>query len=168
MRLKDKKISKLEKLSAKIAGAIVGAECVLASNNFGGLHISASGNPERFRLLPIENSYFGDTPEIFTAVMASGLVADKIEEYGHKKGSKAIEYVGRNFPALTAATIGTYYTLGETILPQLLPGTADIKDVPAVAITALASPFIASYVRKKWPELKQKVCGIAKGLEVVK
>ena len=142
--------SRLEKIAAKVAGAVIGAEYLLCYNNFDGLHASGMNDVDRFRWLPITQSNFGDTPEMFTAIMASGLVADKIEEYGQRKGSKAIEYIGRHFPNLIAAAVGTYYALGETILPQLLPGTAEVKDVPAVAITALASPFVANYVRKKW------------------
>ncbi len=142
--------SRLEKIVASVAGAVMGAEYALCYNNFDGLHKSVMNAPDRFRWLPISQSYFGDTPEIFTTILASSFVANKIEEYGQRKENKVIECIGCHFPTLTAAIVGTYYTLGETILPQLLPGTADTKDVPAVVLTALASPFVANYVRKKW------------------
>jgi hypothetical protein len=158
----------LEETLAKIAGTLIGSEYVLTYNNFNGIHASGLTSPERLRWLPIENSYFGDVPEIFTAVLASGIIADKIEDYGKNNRNKVIEFIGRHFPALTSAIIGTYYTLGETVLPQLLPGTADSKDVPAVLITALASPFVANYIRKILPEWKQKTIGIIKKLEIAK
>lgn len=142
--------SRLERIAASVAGAIIGAEYFLCYNNFDGLHKSVMDVHDRFRWLPISESYFGDTPEIFTAILASSFVANRIEEYGEKRESKLFESLGRYFPALTAAAIGMYYTLGETVLPQLLPGTADIKDVPAVILTAVTSPFVANYVRKEW------------------
>ena len=142
--------SRLEKIATGVAGAIVSTEYALCYNNFNGLHASGINAPDRFRWLPISQSYFGDAPEIFATILASGFVANKIEEYGKTRENKFIESCGRHLPTLTAAIVGTYYALGETILPQLLSGTADAKDVPAVVLTALASQFVANYVRKKW------------------
>ncbi|MFH1637146.1 MAG: hypothetical protein ABIB71_01845 [Candidatus Woesearchaeota archaeon] len=144
------KPSKLEKITASIAGAVVGLETFLCHNNYGGLHASALQATGRFRWLPIQESYFGDVPEIFTAILASGFVGEKIEEYGKSKSNRFLEFCGKYLPQITAAMVGTYYTLGETILPQILPGTADLKDVPAVIITAIASPIITNYVVKSW------------------
>jgi hypothetical protein len=150
--------SKLEKIAAGVSGAIVSAEYVLCYNNYDGLHASGLQMHDRFRWLPIHESNFGDAHEIFAAVLASGFMANKIEEYGQRKRNKIIEYFGRYFPAITAAAAGAYYSLGETIFPQILPGTADVKDVPAVIITALVSPVIANYVRKQWRnEWKEKL-----------
>lgn len=140
----------LEKIVAGISSAVVGAEYFLCYNNYDGLHASGLHNPNRFRWLSIEQSNFGDTPEIFAAIMASGFIGDKIECYGKRKENKFIEYVGRNFPTITATAVGTYYALGEMVMPQILPGTPDIKDVPAVIITVLLTPFIANYIRKQW------------------
>ncbi|HLC77692.1 MAG TPA: hypothetical protein VJH92_01045 [Candidatus Nanoarchaeia archaeon] len=151
------KISKLERISAKIAGAIVGGEFLLAYNNYDRLHLSTSLTSDRFRWLPIENSYFGDVPEIFAANVVSGFVGNKIEEYGHRTSNRFIETMGRYFPTLTAAAVGAYYTLGETIFPQILPGTPDSKDVPAVIVASIASPIVTNYLRKKWPEWKEKI-----------
>lgn len=145
-----KRLSSLEKIVAGISSAVVSVEYFLCYNNYDGLHASGLHNPNRFRWLPIEQSNFGDTPEIFAAIMASGFVGDKIESYGERKGNRFIEYVGRNFPTITAAVVGTYYTLGETVIPQILLGTPDIKDVPAVIITALLTPFVVNYARKQW------------------
>ena len=146
----EDKPSKLEKIAAGVSGAVVGAEYLLCYNNFDGLHTSGMNNPDRFRWLPISESYFGDTPEIFATILASGFIGDKIREYGENKGNKFLEFCGKYFPTITATAVGAYYTLGETVLPQLLPGTADIRDVPAVLITAVASPIITNYVVKSW------------------
>jgi len=142
--------SRLEKITAGIAGAVIAAEYFLCYNNFDGLHKSVIHNPDRFRWLPISDSNFGDTPEMFTAVLTSGIIGDRIEEYGQRKENKMLEYLGKYFPTLTSAAVGAYYTLGETVMPQLLSGTADIKDVPAVLITAIASPLLVNYARKQW------------------
>jgi len=139
--------NQLEKILATIAGGVIGLEYFLCYNNYDGLHIGAE---KTVRWLPIEESYFGDTPEIFTAIVASGFIANTIENYGQKEQSTAIETLGRYFPTLTALAVGTYYTLGESIAPYLLPGTADTKDIASVVITTIASPFVANYVRKAW------------------
>ncbi len=157
--------SKLEKIAACVSGAIVSAEYALCYNNYDGLHASGLQRHDRFRWLPIHESNFGDTPEIFAAVMVSGFVANKIEEYGQRRNNKLVEYFGRHFPTITAAAVGVYYSLGETIFPQILPGTADVKDVPAVIITALVSPVIANYVRKRWrSDWKEKLQNIVRSI----
>jgi len=145
-----KKANKLERIAEKAACAVIGAEYVLVCNNYDGLHASGLEMEDRFRWLPIEQSYFGDAPEMFVAIVASGFAGDKIRTYGQEKGRKGIEFLGKHFSKLSAAAIGAYYTLGETILPQLLPGTEDVNDVPAVIITALASPFVAKFLVRKW------------------
>lgn len=155
--MKNKILSNLEKTLAKISGAIIGAEYFLAYHNFDALHASALSSANRFKWLPIENSYFGDAPEIFAANLASGFIGDKIEKYGQNKGNEFVAWLGRHFPTLTAVGVGGYYTLGETILPQILPGTPDSKDIPAVVITSLASPFVTNYIRKKWSNWKTKI-----------
>ena len=142
--------SKLEKIAGKVSGAVIAAEYALCYNNYDGLHASGLQAADRFRWLPIEQSNFGDTPEIFSTVLASGFVGSKIEEYGKNTNNRFLEFCGKYFPTITAAAVGTYYTLGETVLPQLLPGTADLNDVPAVLITAVASPFVTNYLVKSW------------------
>ena len=152
--------NKLEKIAAGTAGTAIAGMYLLCYNNFKGLHASAM-NANKFKWLPIE-SYFGDTPEIFTAVLASGLLGDKIEQYGKTKNKPLIEKIGKHFPVITAAAVGAYYTLGESIMPYLLPGTADTKDIPAVIATAIASPIVVNYARKNWPAWKEKIRGYLK------
>lgn len=151
-------MSKLEKIAAKISGAVISIEYLLCYNNFDGLHVSGMNAQDRFRYFPIQESYFGDMPEIFATILASSFIGEKIKEYGEKKNNRFLEVCGKYFPTFTVTAVGAYYTLGETIMPQLLPGTADIKDVPAILITAIASPFIGNYVAKSWKNgLKEKV-----------
>ena len=122
----------------------------LCYNNYDGLHTSGLNSPDRFRWLPIEESNFGDTPEMFSAIIASGFIGNKIREYGASRQNKFLETCGKYLPIITSGVVGTYYTLGETIAPKLLPGTADLADVPAVIITAIASPIVANYLVKSW------------------
>jgi hypothetical protein len=142
--------SKRETLAVKIAGAVIAAEYFLCFNNYNGLHTSGMHNTDKFAWLPIKESNFGDTPEMFAAILASGFLGNKIEEYGERRKSRFIKGIGRNFANITAAAVGLYYTLGESIMPYLLPGTADTNDIPAVVLTALASPFVANFIRKSW------------------
>ncbi|PIN80951.1 hypothetical protein COV11_02900 [Candidatus Woesearchaeota archaeon CG10_big_fil_rev_8_21_14_0_10_30_7] len=147
--LKDQQ-SKLEKIATGISAVVIGVEYLLCYNNYDSLHASVMNVKDRFRWLPISESHFGDAPEIFTTIVASGFIGEKIKEYGENTSNTFLELCGKYFPTITAIAVGAYYTLGETILPQLLPGTADIKDVPAVLITAVASPLIAKYVISSW------------------
>jgi hypothetical protein len=56
--------------------------------------------------------------------------------------------VGRYFPEITASLTSAYFTLGETILPQILPGHADINDVPLTILGALSGYTLAKLCRK--------------------
>jgi hypothetical protein len=149
-------VTTLDKVLAKASGAVIAIEYALCYNNFDGYH---PGVTDRFRWLPIENSYFGDVPEIFATIAASGVAGRYIEDYGIRKENKFLQWLGRKTPAITAAVVGTYYTLGETGLP-LLPGTADVRDIPAVIITAISSMFVANYIRKTWHNMKDKTLGM--------
>ena len=140
---------KLEGILAKVSTGVIATEYILCFNNYDSLHASVAHLHDRVRLLPMETSYFGDVPEIFIAIMGLGLASNKIEEFGKRRDNKVVEYIGKHFPAIVSTAIAAYYTLGETVLPQILPGTADVKDVPAVLITALTSMLIVNRLRKK-------------------
>lgn len=140
----------LEKAVTTASGATIGAEYILCYNNFDGLHTSGIHSPERFRWLPIQDSYFGNTPELFAAILASGFIGDTIRNYGRTRNNTLIATCGKHFSTATAALAGAYYTLGETLLPQLLPGTADIRDVPAIILTAIAAPIITNKIVTSW------------------
>lgn len=92
--------------------------------------------------------YVGNFPESFAIPAVSGLVGDYLEFKGRANGSKLLEEIGRLFPEITTTTISTYFALGETLLPQILPGTADVRDVPAVLISALAGYTLAKIGRE--------------------
>jgi len=92
--------------------------------------------------------YVGNSPESFVIPAISGFVGDYIEYQGQKRESKLLQRIGQYFPEISATAISTYFTLGETILPQILPGSADIKDVPAVLVSALAGYILARTGRK--------------------
>ena len=92
--------------------------------------------------------YIGNFPECFAIPSVSGLVGGYIEERGKSNGNKFTERVGRYFPEVSTGALSTYFILGETILPQILPGIADVKDVPAVLISALAGYTLAKLGQK--------------------
>ena len=78
----DIKPSKLERIAAGVSGVIVGTEYLLCYNNFDGFHASGAHVSDRFRWLPISESYFGDVPEIFATVLVAGFVGDQMKKYG--------------------------------------------------------------------------------------
>lgn len=128
----------------KIAAVVISVEYFLCYNNFDWLHASWLSHIERFRWLDIKESNFWDTPEIFFTVMMAGYIAS----FKWEDRYTTIEKIKKFLPEISSALIIAYYTLGETILPTLLPGTPDIKDVPAVLITWLFSPILANYIRR--------------------
>jgi hypothetical protein len=154
---RNEHLSKLETIAATAAGAVIATEYVLCYNNYDGLHATTQ-TADRVRLLPINNSNFGDVPELFTSVLVAGMLANKIERYGAACENKVVQYLGRHFPSVTAAVVATYYALGETVLPEYFLGTPDVLDVPAVILTAVSAPVLTQFLRKKWHvEWKQRV-----------
>ncbi|MFB6246415.1 MAG: hypothetical protein ABEI74_02400 [Candidatus Pacearchaeota archaeon] len=92
--------------------------------------------------------YVGNFPESFAIPAISGFVGDYIEYQGQKRENKILQKIGQYFPEISATAISAYFTLGETILPQILPGTADIKDIPSALVSAFAGYTIAKVGRK--------------------
>ena len=92
--------------------------------------------------------YVGNFPESFAIPVISGFVGDYISYQGQKRDSKILQKIGQYFPEISATATSAYFTLGETILPQILPGSADIRDVPVVLISVLAGYMLAKIGRK--------------------
>jgi len=60
-----------------------------------------------------------------------------------KHDSKILKFCGHYFPEIVTGLTSVYFTLGESLLPQILPGTADWKDIPAPLIAALSYYFFS-------------------------
>ena len=137
------------KLETILASSIPLAEAIFYKNS--APHTTAErtmGTAEPLINDPNITPYVGNFPESFAIPAISGFVGDYIKYQGQKKGSKILQKIGKYFPEISATTISAYFTLGETILPQILPGSADISDVPAVLISALAGYTLAKIGRK--------------------
>jgi hypothetical protein len=91
--------------------------------------------------------YVGNLPEGFVLPAISGFIGDCIESQGQKRSNRLLQNIGKYFPEISTSLMISYITLGETVLPQIYPGTADIKDVPAVIISALAGYTLAKIGR---------------------
>lgn len=142
------KISNLEKTAMTIAGSIPLAEAVFYKNS------APNTTAERIigtadSLVNIKNitPFVGDFPETLAVSATSGIIGDYLEFLGKRKNNKFLERIGRYFPEITTSVVSAYFTLGETIFPQILPGSPDIRDVPAVLITALAGYTLAKIGR---------------------
>lgn len=59
-----------------------------------------------------------------------------------------MQKIGEFFPEISMATISTYFALGESLLPQILPGGPDIRDISSVLISAIADYTLAKIGRK--------------------
>ncbi|MFA6022885.1 MAG: hypothetical protein WC781_02235 [Candidatus Pacearchaeota archaeon] len=90
--------------------------------------------------IPYVSDYIGDWSYIaaysgILPAIASRIVINEAEKRGCNNLVKIAEY----FPKITTACATAYMFLGETLLPQILPGTPDIKDVPATLIAGIAT-----------------------------
>ncbi len=93
--------------------------------------------------LPIITPYLGNLPDTFAVCATSAFVGDYIESVGHSKNNRLLKTIGKYFPEITAGLTSAYFTLGETILPQILPGAADVCDVPLTILGALSGYALA-------------------------
>lgn len=143
------KISNLEKTLLTLAISVPLVQSVFFKNSAPSTSAERMmGTKEPFIYDLNITPYLGNFPESFGVPAMSGLLGDLIKAYGEDKQNNVITKIGKYFPEISTSTIITYFTLGETILPQILPGTADIKDVPAVLISALAGYTIAKITQK--------------------
>ncbi|MEK6894706.1 MAG: hypothetical protein AABX10_04540 [Nanoarchaeota archaeon] len=140
---------KSRKLEGILASAIPLVEAIFYRNS--APHTPTEriiGSPEPLINSPNITPYVGNFPESFAIPAIAGFVGDYIEAQGHRTGIKLLQKIGQHFPEVSATAVSTYFALGETILPQILPGTADIRDVPVVIISALAGYMLAKVGRK--------------------
>lgn len=105
--------------------------------------------------------YMGNFPESFAAPMLAGVIGSFVEGWGERRSSAAIERLGRHFPVVTATAVSLYFSLGETVMPYILPGTADPADIPAVLVSAAAGAILGTIVqnniRSNLPEIRKMV-----------
>lgn len=143
------KISKLEKTLACCAGGIA----LIAPLFFRPTapHTAAErilGPTKPLINNPCITPYIGNLPDTFAVCAASGFLGDYIESVGNARNNSFLKKVGRYFPEITAVLTTTYFTLGETILPKILPGVNDFRDVPFTILGALAGYTLANLGRK--------------------
>ncbi len=60
--------------------------------------------------------------------------------------NRGMHKIGRWLPKVTAMVASIYMALGESVLPGILPGAADLADVPVVLIAGTATYFGVDYV----------------------
>ncbi len=96
--------------------------------------------------IPPITEYIGDFGLIGVPIWHSNFISKKIKDLGRKYNSGFVEKIGHYFPEITAGLTTTYFALGESVLPQILPGTADPKDIPAVLVAGISAYLI---LRKK-------------------
>ena len=142
------KTSMIEKICMTLASSVLLAEAVFYKNS------APHTNAERTigTIEPLVNNsnitpYVGDFPETLAVSASSGIIGDYIEILGKSKGNKLLEKIGKYFPEIATSAVSTYFTLGESIVPQILPGGADVRDIPAVLLTALAGYTLAKISR---------------------
>lgn len=92
--------------------------------------------------------YIGNYPDSFVVSAVSGLIGDYISSVGKTKNSRCLTFLGKYLPEIITCFTSTYFTLGETILPQILPGMADPRDVPLSVLGSVTGYCIAQISRK--------------------
>lgn len=140
-------LSKLERGLLSVSAAVPALEYLMFRNTAPTTAARLSDTQE-----PLLNTaltpYLGNFPESFAVPALAGVAGDCLEAYGARKGSAALEIGGKYLPEISAVGISAYFALGETVLPAILPGTADPCDIPAVLISALAGYAVARLGRK--------------------
>lgn len=96
--------------------------------------------------IPPITKHIGDFALVGLPIIYSNNISSKIEDLGRKYNSELVEKIGHYLPEITSGLTTTYFTLGESVLPQILPGTADPKDIPAVLVAGISAYLVS---RKK-------------------
>lgn len=96
--------------------------------------------------IPPITEHIGDFALIGVPIIYSNYISSKIEDLGRKFNSELVEKIGHYLPEIATGLTTTYFALGESVLPQILPGTADPKDIPAVLIAGISTYLVS---RKK-------------------
>ena len=89
--------------------------------------------------IPPITEHIGDFALAAGPVFIASGVKGFVESFGRYLDSNLIENVGRFLPEITTSLTMIYFTLGESIAPAILPGSANPKDIPAALIAAVGT-----------------------------
>lgn len=98
-------------------------------------------------IYPALLNHVGDFSDALVMTGIGVLASSKIEKFGKEKNLKYIEKFGHYLPEISLALTGAYISLGESIFPKIMPGTADIKDIPAGVLGAIAGYITCSILK---------------------
>jgi len=87
--------------------------------------------------LPPISNHIGDWTYISATGFMSGFVGNKLIGIGQRTGKEYLVKIGEKMPKIATVLATVYITLGETIMPKILPGTPDFYDAPAVLIAGI-------------------------------
>lgn len=141
-------VSMLSEIGFGVAAAGHTLDCILefAGNN---------------SLPPISNN-IGDWAYIsywFGAVPA--LAGKMLIGKGERENKRYLVKVGEYLPKIITTLATIYFTLGESVFPKILPGTADPNDIPAVLLAGIATylgvDVITNYGKNKRPKIHSAV-----------
>lgn len=93
--------------------------------------------------IPPITEHIGDFALVGVPIIYSNYVSSAIEGWGRKYNSGLVEKIGHYLPEITTGLTTAYFTLGELVLPQILPGTADPKDIPAVLVAGISTYIVS-------------------------
>ena len=92
--------------------------------------------------------YVGNFPDPFLINTLSSITGDLVYNYGQQRDNNFLERVGKYLPEMLLGATVTYFTLGESILPQIMTGVNDPKDIPAAIIGSLAGYTLSKLSKK--------------------
>jgi len=96
--------------------------------------------------IPPITHHVGDFALVAFPIFCSKYMSSEIEYFGRTYNSPVIEKIGHYISEIVTGLTMTYFVLGESVLPQILPGTSDPKDIPAVLVAGICSYVL---LRKK-------------------
>ena len=116
---------------------------------FGGMFFHAAKLIFGRESIPPLTEHIGDFSFVAAPVCVTLDLENKIKEIGRKYESRPIIFLSSYVPEITSFLSIGYFVLGESILPQILPGRADINDIPAVLVAGLTS-YLHVRLYKGW------------------
>ena len=89
--------------------------------------------------------HIGDFKYVFLCSWGLSSVRHSLVNIGERKNKKYLIKIGEWIPKVGIGLATLYYTLGESVLPQILDGTADPKDIPAILIAGISCYLGVNY-----------------------
>ncbi|MFC1697752.1 hypothetical protein ACFL1H_05440 [Nanoarchaeota archaeon] len=116
------------------------------------IYLEAKGNNS----FPPISQHIGNWTYIWASGVIPAMMSNIFFEFSRTNINDYVDNIARKIPKVTTALATTYLILGESIFPYILPGTADIKDIPAALLAGVSTYYGIDYILSDKKELKNE------------